>query len=429
MISVTSRRGIAALAVVALTGTALAANGAPAPEPGTAELTLLQPAEGYVLAGAQGINDDGDVVGLTRPTDKAQPQQGIVWNADEYTPELLPQLEGSQFARPFDISTDGTVAGEVFDAAGVSLPAAWNDGSITQLPSVQEEGYGVALDISNDGTIISNGHDGTRTVGYTIVGSEIVPLTEPSSDEGEISGYRAHSISGQGNYIAGVTTVAVPHGDHSHDERLLTVWADGEPTVYETEPHDARIDITGVNNAGTVSGYTTENNVTAAAIWADGAHTALTNPNLEGYPHTAARSVNDEGTVVGFASKFAGNVSFGAVALTWFDGAPVDLNTLVDLPEGVTLTSATDINEAGQIVGTAMTPEGQVGFVLTPPAPEVTPSPTPSETPSESASPSPSETPSESPSADPSDTPSEQPSDTTSPRPGEGKPGLPDTGK
>ena len=34
-----------------------------------------------------------------------------------------------------------------------------------------------------------------------------------------------------------------------------------------------------------------------------------------------------------------------------------DLNSLIDLPEGVTLTSAIDINNAGQIIATAMIPE------------------------------------------------------------------------
>jgi hypothetical protein len=32
-----------------------------------------------------------------------------------------------------------------------------------------------------------------------------------------------------------------------------------------------------------------------------------------------------------------------------------DLNSLIDLPKGVTLTSAIDINNTGQIIATAMT--------------------------------------------------------------------------
>ncbi|MFC7764755.1 Ig-like domain repeat protein [Leucobacter soli] len=50
---------------------------------------------------------------------------------------------------------------------------------------------------------------------------------------------------------------------------------------------------------------------------------------------------------------------------------------VVELPEGVNLLSAADINESGQIVGTAQTADGNRGFVLTPVTEEPEPEPEP----------------------------------------------------
>ena len=74
-----------------------------------------------------------------------------------------------------------------------------------------------------------------------------------------------------------------------------------------------------------------------------------------------ARAINNAGEIVGAASQ-----GTDVRALYWPAGAtqPTDLNTLVDLP-GVTLLSAMDINNAGQILA-----RGFGGYYILTPIPE-----------------------------------------------------------
>lgn len=83
---------------------------------------------------------------------------------------------------------------------------------------------------------------------------------------------------------------------------------------------------------------------------------------LAGFDGVIPRAINDSGEIVGSASQGG----TGARALYWPAGAtqPTDLNTLVDLP-GVTLLSAMDINNAGQILT-----RGTGGYYILTPVPE-----------------------------------------------------------
>lgn len=90
------------------------------------------------------------------------------------------------------------------------------------------------------------------------------------------------------------------------------------------------------------------------------------------YSMSAAHSINDAGQAVGWSSVHGS--FFGRAFITGPDGGLIDLNSLVDLPEGVTLTDAMAINNNGQIIAVATIPEpetyalmlaglGLIGFV------------------------------------------------------------------
>ncbi|MDR0432252.1 MAG: hypothetical protein LBH48_02935, partial [Bifidobacteriaceae bacterium] len=120
-----SRPGAAALAIaVALVIPAAGASAEPAPsEGGLAQqytLEILAPPGGGVSSSALGINDNGDVVGITRPTASAQPQQTVLWerHGDHFHAHTLANLDGSAFSRGFDLNNDQEIVGEAFDSAG-----------------------------------------------------------------------------------------------------------------------------------------------------------------------------------------------------------------------------------------------------------------------------------------------------------------------
>ncbi len=92
---------------------------------------------------------------------------------------------------------------------------------------------------------------------------------------------------------------------------------------------------------------------------------------LPGYTNSHAMGVNDAGQVVGAAENLDGtNVTGSSAFVTTPDGNMVDLNSLIPADSGWQLTSATAINNAGQIVGTGIL-NGQfgAGFLLTPLSP------------------------------------------------------------
>lgn len=408
----------AQVAVLALALTSLPTNASADSsdfEPSGYELRLLTPAEGYVAAAANGINDNGVVVGLTRPSDKAQPQEAAIWQAGQGEAQPLPQLAGSTFARAFDISSSGVIAGEAFDEGSVSIPVKWQDG-VVALPSPSSTGSGVAWDVADNGQILATGRRGLAVVAYLTNGDGFTLLPDPSNETGKAKEWRATTISDDGNVVAGVSTIAVPHDDHFHDEKFLTLWHDDHSHLYAQAPHGSYFEVKGVNNQGVIVGAVAQNDLTHAARWVRGEQQQLTDPQIADYANTTATAVNNAGTVVGYASKMAGHSGFGGSAVAWFGDTVVDLNTKVDLPEGVHLQSASDINSSGQIVGTAATPNGQAGYLLTPISGKEDPQPTASPSPSDAVpAPDPS-APAPDPSAPgPSTEPTTQPEPSTTP--------------
>lgn len=80
-----------------------------------------------------------------------------------------------------------------------------------------------------------------------------------------------------------------------------------------------------------------------------------------GGTNSEANGVNDAGQVVGYSHTVEGATY---AFITGPNGAGMrDLNSLVDLPPGVILTEAIDINNAGQIIALSVIPEPEI-YVL-----------------------------------------------------------------
>jgi hypothetical protein len=81
----------------------------------------------------------------------------------------------------------------------------------------------------------------------------------------------------------------------------------------------------------------------------------------EPYTTAVARAVNASGTIVGYL----GNDEKAFVSYP--DGTTLDLNEVLEFT-GYTLLDAFDINDSGQIVGTAVSPDGLWAYIATPKA-------------------------------------------------------------
>lgn len=106
----------------------------------------------------------------------------------------------------------------------------------------------------------------------------------------------------------------------------------------------------GINRSGDVVGWSTGPNGTRAFVYTDSAGMQAL-PGPAGRPVTAARAINDDGTVVGSASTGGSDIGH---AVRWRSGAVRDLGTL-----GTGLFSdATGVNAVGTIVGSSYTDGG-----------------------------------------------------------------------
>ena len=82
------------------------------------------------------------------------------------------------------------------------------------------------------------------------------------------------------------------------------------------------------------------------------------------YYYSYASSINDAGQVVGSSGLFCDTCEQPAIGHAFVTGpngtGMMDLNSLVDLPGGVVLSSAAGINNMGQVIAIGIVPEPEV---------------------------------------------------------------------
>lgn len=312
-----------------------------------------------------------------------------------YSVTDLGTLGGNGTAQAFDINEAGQVVGYATTASLKYHAFLWEGGVMIDLGTLPTGSTSQAFGLNNYGQVVGFAFDGSAAGGARnhafLWGNGVMTDLFPEP---------AHSVANAINDAGQVV------GQHNLNRPYI--WQDGE--FYELGGFSGSNSwgyALGINNAGQVVGSSPVNNGSDglsqhAFLWEGGVMTDL--GALPGLPDSRAHAINELGQVVGFSSFFDPDTTdeifesflwksgvmidlgvpgdlnrahdindLGQIvgwsssgAYIYQDGVVTNLNTLIPAGSGVSLSTATGINNAGQIVV-----NGRVGgrfhaFLLTP---------------------------------------------------------------
>jgi probable HAF family extracellular repeat protein len=255
---------------------------------------------------AIGINSRGQVVG-SASTAFDGPSFGLahafVW--EDGVMLDLGTLPGTTFSTSSAsaINNRGWIVGTARDEAGANRPVIWRDGVISDLGTLPGGATGSATGINNRGQIVglSQGADGlTHAVLWD--DGDIIDLSPPGAI---LAG--AGAINARGDVVGFFALPGVLG--------RATVWEDLIPFNLGTLPGDNFSQASGINNGGTIVGRSQGPGVGSRAVLFDptgGLPTPLS-PLVEGglglfRELTTATDVNEDGQIVGNGPAIVGNV-------------------------------------------------------------------------------------------------------------------------
>jgi uncharacterized protein (TIGR03437 family) len=286
------------------------------------------------------------------------------------------------------VNDSGVVVGAYVNislATGVAIsPFIYQNGSIQTFVGVPSNAAPFGLNNAGQSAatqILAGGFNffiASQAFSVTGTGaSTILPLSGAS--EGV-----AFGISPSGDWIAGGTVNEVAQQLASLKGAL---WHNGTFQALPSVPSFDYASATSVNDSGMAAGMGFTFDFTElvdpnasghAVLFNNGAVTDL--GTLPADKNSAGLGINNSGTVVGYSTTQTPDLSlfFGALlepasasshAFVYINGAMYDLNRQLVNGSGWQLTSAAAINNAGQIVGTGIIQEQQHAFLLTPVTP------------------------------------------------------------
>lgn len=307
-------------------------------------------AAGDNFSAAQGINDQGQVVGNSF----VQDANGIpiVERAFLYTPGVgMTDLGavGMTGAMAWDLNNSGRVTGLVHEGGSLATGGYWE--------------WAAIWDPSGGYTIPGYGQPGMSSVAYGVNDAGIV--VGHSDMVGQLPNGEAFKYDGAMLTFLGTLGGKWSYGMDINNSNYVAGFADtgenpsGDPNVYMSRYHAVIWSPTGViKDLGTLGTDSYAYKINSAG-WAVGSSLAA-----DGYyhafvydgtrmidigsssSHTEALSINDAGQVVAYTVNYLNSAAF-----LYEGGSMYDLNTLVNGLGGDTIMSAHDINNHGQIVG------------------------------------------------------------------------------
>jgi probable HAF family extracellular repeat protein len=287
---------------------------------------------------ASAINNAGQTVGTYGGAAAIFSNAGIASLAG-----VAPSSQG------YGINDHGDVAG-VIGASYFGTPLAWIGGALAPIggiPAPYDTANATA--INNAGTVIGNAAPpvGEAVRGYIYSGGSVHMIGTFGGDAST-----AAAINNAGTVVGWAET---PDANIANPVRHAYVYAGGALQDLGTLGGDSS-EAYDINDAGLVAGWSA-----LAAVDVNG--NALSRPFLYhdgvlqdlgslGGDWGYARGLNNAGLVVGQSGLFTDDATH-AHAFLYRDGHMVDLNALLGAADGWQIVDAADINDAGQILGTA----------------------------------------------------------------------------
>jgi probable HAF family extracellular repeat protein len=294
-------------------------------------------------SGAFAVNDAGAVVGWSATTDKLR---AFLWKNDKM--QDLGALDGRS-SEAFGVNEQEQVVGVSNNQAFV-----WHNGTMKDLGTLPGGGTSDAWSINNRGEVAGRGstpgYNGARAVLWDDSGSRDLgtlpggkySIAGSINNHGQVVGY-GHNGEYWGDF-------AIPRAflwDERHGMREIGTLGGGQ--YYDDSfAHD-------INDKGQIVGVSNQR----AFLWQDGKMRDL--GTLPGHARSRANAINNRGQIVGIITDPGKHGVF-----LWQDGKMYDLNKLIPADSGWVLGGASDINDAGQIVGGGRFHNQVRGYLLTP---------------------------------------------------------------
>lgn len=292
---------------------------------------------GGAVSSATGINNAGQVVGISSTNGGSYYSHATLWNGTTATD--LQSTWNSGYSYAFAINNTGQVAGDVNGVATV-----WNGTSATYIVSPSRFATSRANAINDSGI----------AVGY------VAPNGSPSWATIWNGTTSAFSFDGNNSSATGINNASHVVG---YASTLGHVSPSGTNAIFWNGMYTRDLGSLGgtysfalaINNADQVVGgsNTAGDVVTHATLW-DGAVVTDLGTLGGAYIYSSASAINNVGQIVGSSST----LSYGGInhATLWSNGSLLDLNTLLDastINAGWVLNHASGINDNGWIVGNA----------------------------------------------------------------------------
>ena len=333
----------------------------------TYRLTDLGTLPGRATSVAWSINDAGEVVGESgnRPTcpfPRCDDAHAFLYSGGVMTDLGTLSRGNDGHSRAFDINDAGQIVGEAVNTTLGDLRAFLYSG-------------GVMTDL---GTL---GGENSRAVAINNVGQVVGESTAVLGDEFEEPPFHAFLLSNgvmknlgtPGEETSGVHDInnagqLIAYSSNGDDGRVF-VYRDGKRTVLPDGFSPRRI-----NDAGQMAGWQAGIPCPIPVLYCGGRITEL--GTLGGHEAFAGGvgGINNAGQVVGHWPTGERDANDRPIshAFLYADGVMKDLDELVEPPGALGRSSASDINDAGEIVGGYITAEGLPrAFLLTPTMPIV----------------------------------------------------------
>lgn len=303
---------------------------------------------GYQGATASDINNLGQVVGTAR-SGTFSPFRAFIWENGTRTD--LGTLPGYTASSDASSTNDlGQVVGNSYDR--VPNRGGWGNraflwsanNGITDLGTLGGSNSSASA-INNLGQVVGSANNTIRVsrAFRTAPNSPINPATDDlgidigSSSSGGFSG--ASDINNLGQVVGYIS---------GNDGSFL--WDNGNVTKFT-------IGVGAINDKGQIVGSPAPGLSSAGVLWDNGVITDLGTLGGSG----GASDINKNGQIVGGVST-----ARGFHAYFWENGVLSDLNDLIPANSGWELTTATAINDGGQIVGSGTINGQERAYLLTP---------------------------------------------------------------